>query len=125
MARPGLTFSYVAEMAIPARRFVKHGTTDGRVTLATDGAVPILGAAEQIPTKVNCTVDVIHTECAVVEAGGAVARSSPVTSDGTGRAIVAAPAAGVNMWSAGVALEAATAAGDLIRVLLVPSRIQG
>lgn len=125
MARPGLTFSYLAEVAIPARRLVKHGTADGRVTLATDGSVPILGAAEQIPTKINFAVDVIHTECAVVEAGGAVARSSPVSADATGRAIVAAPAAGVNMWAAGVALETATAAGDFIRVLIVPQRIQG
>jgi Uncharacterized conserved protein (DUF2190) len=125
MARPGLTFSYTAEMALPARRFVKHGAADGRVTLATDGAVPILGAAEQIPTKIGFTVDVIHTECAVIEAGAAVARSSVVSSDATGRAIVAAPAAGVNMWAAGVALEAATAAGDLIRILLAPQRIQG
>jgi Uncharacterized conserved protein (DUF2190) len=125
MARPGLTLSYLAAMAIPARRLVKHGAADGSVTLATDGSVAILGAAEQIPTKINFSVDVIHTECAVVEAGAAVARSSPVTADATGRAISAAPAAGVNMFTAGIALETASAAGDLIRVLLVPQRIQG
>ena len=125
MSRPGITFTYSADVALPPRRLVRHGVADNRVTLATDGAAPILGVTEQIPVALNGSVDVIHGEVAMVEAGGPVARSSPVTADGIGRAIVAAPAAGVNMWSGGIALEAATAAGDQFRMLVVPQRLQG
>jgi Uncharacterized conserved protein (DUF2190) len=125
MARPGLTLSYVAAVAIPARRLVKQGAADNQATLATDGSVPIIGVSEQIPTPINGTVDVIQTEVGMVEAGAAIPRSSPITADASGRAIVANPAAGVNMWSAGHTLETATAAGDLIRYAVVPNRIQG
>jgi len=52
-----------------------------------------------------------------VTAGAAVAINSEVSTDTTGRAIVAATTSRV----AGIALQAAAAAGDQIDVLLVPA----
>ena len=66
-------------------------------------------AAERI------TVDVMGT--AVIEAGAAISAGATVKSDASGRAITWATA-GARM---GVALEAATAAGQLIEVLLIPN----
>jgi hypothetical protein len=125
MAKTGLTLAYIAGVAMPARRLVKQGPADKFVVMAIDGGVPIIGVSEQIAVAAMAPVDVIHSEVAVVEAGAAIALSSPITADASGRAITAAPAAGVNMWIVGITLEAATAAGDFIRVLVKPERIQG
>lgn len=125
MAKPGLTLTYLASAATPARRLVKAGASERLVAAATDGSVPIIGVTEQIPAVAGGSVDVIHSDVAVIEAGAAIPLSSPVTADGTGRGIAAAPAVGVNMWIVGINLEAATAAGDFIRVLVKPERIQG
>jgi Uncharacterized conserved protein (DUF2190) len=127
MAVPLLTLTYRCPSAavVPARRFVRHGAADHEVQLAANDTVPILGVSEQVGGVAGQPVDVIHLGVAVVEAGGAVARSSLVTADATGRAVVSAPAAGVNAFVGGVALETATAAGDLIRVLIRNERIQG
>lgn len=59
-----------------------------------------------------------------VKLGGTVAAGDPITSDANGQGVVAAPAAGVNAYIVGVALEAGVS-GDLIDVLIAPGRIQG
>jgi hypothetical protein len=125
MAKPGLTRTYQATTALTARRLVRAGAVDKFVTLAIDGSVPIIGVTEQLPAVINGPIDVIQSDIAMVEAGAAVPLSSPLTADALGRGIVGAPAAGVNMWIVGITQEAATAAGDLIRVLVLPQRIQG
>jgi hypothetical protein len=51
-----------------------------------------------------------------VEASGAIAVNAQVTSDGAGRAATAA----AGQYVMGVAIEPATAAGDVIAVLIHP-----
>jgi hypothetical protein len=62
---------------------------------------------------------------AYIEAGAAIAAGAPVTSDAVGRCVTAAPAAGSNVRIVGFALESASAAGDIIRVMLGFGLMQG
>lgn len=108
-SRPVLTLTVTAAGAISANRFV---TAAGAQAAADANAIGVArtaaaGAGEKIP------VDVIGT--ASVEAGAAVTAGATVKADAQGRAIPWATS-GARI---GIALEAATAAGQLIEVLLV------
>jgi hypothetical protein len=46
-------------------------------------------------------------------------------SDASGRAITAAAGAATNVRTAGIAQESASAAGDVVRMLIVPGSFQG
>ncbi|HCY15612.1 MAG: DUF2190 domain-containing protein [Curvibacter sp. GWA2_64_110] len=102
--QPILTTTVLAAAALPARRFVTTG-----------GAVPAAGA--KVLGVANANYDqgeqagVGVLGILLVEAGAAVAVDDDVQTDATGRAIT--KAAGVY---AGRALDAAGAAGVLIRV---------
>lgn len=105
-----LTLSVVASGAITANRFVSAAgaqvVADGNAIGAARNAAAI---GERLP------VDVLGT--AVVEAGAAVAAGATVKSDASGRAITWVTS-GARL---GVALEAASGAGALIEVLLIPN----
>lgn len=100
------TISVLATAALTARRFA-----------TTAGAVPAAGVF--CPGVANDNFDIgeqaglVTHGIMVVEAGAAVAVDAAIQCDASGRAITLA--AGVNL---GRALDAATAAGDLIRVKL-------
>jgi hypothetical protein len=98
------TGSIAATTAIAKQRFVNYvggQATDGQAVLGVAGDDVVIG--EQTPVKTRGWI--------VVTAGAAVAVGANVQSDAQGRAITLA--AGQN---AGRALDAATAAGQLIRV---------
>lgn len=119
------TYRAVGAIA-PRRLIIASGTADG--VAQASGVVTglaFLGVSEGVGAPDGRPIDVIHSDIALVEAGAAVARSAYLTSDSQGRAVTAAPAAGVNGSVVGYALETAAAAGDLIRVFVLPSRIQG
>jgi hypothetical protein len=59
-----------------------------------------------------------------VTAGGTVTRGAPLTSDATGRAVVAAPAAGSNVRLIGFARQAAVV-GDVFEIVVSPGLMQG
>lgn len=109
-AIPLLTLPLLLTAAVTANRFVTPvgalaGADANTLGVArSDGAI-----AAQVP------VDVLGT--AVVEAGAAVAAGDTVKSDSTGRAITWATSGA----KVGLALQAATAAGQFIEVLLVPN----
>ena len=100
-----LTISILAAAALEKKRFVTHG-----------GVVPAAGA--WCPGVTNAKYDageqagVDAQGVILVEAGDAVAAGAEVQTDASGRAIT--KAAGVGL---GRALDVASAAGDLIRVL--------
>lgn len=100
-----LTTSVLAIAALSRLRFVGF---DGGVCAAGAKAVgvaeTIADAGEQAPVNTHGIL--------LVEAGGVIAAGAEVQSDATGRAIL--KAAGV---SNGFALDAATAAGDVIRIV--------
>ncbi len=119
--------TYLASGAIADRRIVKpHATIAGAVVLAA-AATDVLVGISVAPKGAadGDRIDVQHTGEALVEAGAAFAAGALLTSDGTGRAIISAPAAAANNRIVAMALEAAAAAGDLVRVIINPSSLQG
>lgn len=116
--------SYTAGGAIPAYRIVKLSAESTVVlaTAATDGLMGVNGAVAPASGE-RC--DVAKVGVSYIEAGAAIALDAPVTSDASGRAVTAAPAAGANVRVIGFADEAATAAGDLIKVTLSLGVMQG
>lgn len=125
MSNMQLAKNYVADVAISPFRLVKPGSADDRITVATSSTDFITGATMDIGPAVGERCDVQLAGVAYVEAGAAIPRGSSITSDAIGRAIVAAPAAGVNASVAGRALETATAAGDIIRYMQSIGQVQG
>lgn len=125
MANPILAVNYVAEAAIPINRLVKYGSGDRTAVPAAAATDFIYGVVNETPAAIGERVDVVRVGIAWVEAGAAIPRGSPITSDAVGRAVVAAPAAGVNNRIIGFADEAADAAGDVIRFVLEAGLMQG
>lgn len=125
MANPLLAVNYVADAAIPINRLVKFGAGDRNVALAVAATDAIIGAVNEVSVVLGERVDVVRVGIAWVECGAAVPRGSPITADAVGRAVVAAPAVGVNNRIIGFADESGLAAGDVIRFMIEPGSIQG
>lgn len=122
---PGLTKTFTAEAAVTRRRIVKFGATDGAVLLAaaaTDKLVGVSDMSADVPSGDRCEVRL--SGISEVEFGGAVTRGDPITSDGVGRAVSAAPAAGVNNRVIGFAMVSGVL-GDIGDVFLDLGVIQG
>ena len=122
-----LIVNFVADAAILNNRLVKFGTGDKNVAVAAAASDFLIGVVNEMPPGIaaNERVDVVRMGIAWVECGAAVPRGSPITSDAVGRAVVAAPAAGVNNRIIGFADESGTAAGDVIRFVIEPGLMQG
>jgi hypothetical protein len=120
-----LTKNFRAGATIARRIVVKHGADDTTVIPATSSTDLIIGVAEQVDCASGNPVDVILCGVADCVAGAAVARGARLTVDGSGRVITAAPAVGVNAQLIGIAMAAATAANDVIPVLLERAVMQG
>ncbi len=121
----GITKSYLADGAIPAYTLVKQNAADDHIVAAAAVSDLFIGVTMELAAASGERADVQMTGIAYIVAGAAVTRGSPVTSDASGRAVAAAPAAGVNNTVIGRALESASAVGDVIRVLLGIGSIQG
>ena len=117
--------SAVAGAAIPAYTLVKPGADDATVVPAVASTDAIIGAVQEVSPALGERVDVALVGIAYVTAGAAITRGALLTSDASGRVITAAPAAGVNARTVGIAVESAGAAGDVIRVLLSQGSVQG
>ena len=125
MHSPILTRSFEAGGAIAARRIIQIGTADGHVVQAdassdTTIAERPIGVSEELGAKSGARVDIHLAGIADDVTGGAVARGGSVKADAGGRAVATSAA---NDFIVGVVLAAATAAGDIIPVLLAPQRI--
>ena len=105
---PLLTVAVVATSAIAESRFV---TLAGAQAAADANTLGVARFAAALGEKVS--VDVIGT--AVVEAGAVIAAGATLKSDASGRAITWA-ASGAKV---ALALDAATASGQMIEVLLI------
>lgn len=116
--------TYIAAAAITKRRIVRHAAADNQVQLGSAATDLLIGVTTEIDVAINEPVDVIREGLADVEYGGAVGRGQPLTSDATGRAVVAAPAAGSNVRLIGFA-EVSGVLGDIGTVFVAPSVMQG
>lgn len=108
-----LALSIAASAALVAERFVTVG-----------GAYPSAGGNTVGVTQTDAAsgdlvaVDVVGT--AIVEASAAIAKNAYVQADATGQAVTQSTGIAV-----GVALEAASAAGERIEVLLISNAPAG
>jgi hypothetical protein len=108
--RPVQTLTVIAAGALPANRFVTFG---GALPSANGNA---FGVANSQAVNAGDKVPVITLGTALVTAGGAITAGSVVATDANGQAVTWSTGAKV-----GIALDAATASGQLIEVLLLPN----
>ncbi|HPU16912.1 MAG TPA: DUF2190 family protein [Polymorphobacter sp.] len=116
--------SYIAGAAVTRRRIVKWGAADGQILLGAAVGDFLMGVSSGTDAAINEPTDVVQGGIADVEYGGVVTRGAPLTSDATGRAVVAAPAAGVNNRIVGFA-EVSGVLGDIGAVRLAIGFMQG
>lgn len=116
--------TYTAGGAISPYRIVKPGANDGEVVQAAAAADALMGVTGSIGPASGERVDVVKTGIAAIEFGGTVTRGGPVTSDASGKAVAAAPAAGSNVRIIGFA-EVSAVSGDIADVSLALGTMQG
>jgi len=124
MSTQTLYKNYIAAADIAAYRIVKFAA-EGSVTAAAAATDALVGITSELPVTAGERCDVARAGMACVEAGAAFAVGVLLTSDAQGRAVAAAPAAGANARVIGMADEAASAAGDVVWLLLSPGSVQG
>jgi hypothetical protein len=108
------TLSVEAGSAVDVYRFVVQAA-DGQYDYPSAQGLINGIAAETIATVGDALAMVIpNGAIAKIEAGAAVAINAKVASDATGRAITAVSGAG--NYRGGIALDAASAAGEIIRI---------
>jgi hypothetical protein len=117
--------TYVASGACTHRRLAKATATDGVVAQASGPTDAIIGVFD-FPNGAadGERVDVVLFGIADVEFGGTVAPGVNITADASGKAVAAAPAAGVNNKTAGRTLYN-QASGDFGRAFVNPGDVQG
>jgi hypothetical protein len=120
----GLIKNFGAGGAIPARRFVKFGGDDDTVILATAPSDAIIGVSLDLDAVQGDRVDVALDGVAEVTIGGSTTRGDLLTADAQGRAVTAAPAAGVNVRTGGVATSS-NVLGDFGAALVRQNSMQG
>lgn len=120
-----LAKNFTATGAVTARRFIKFGANDGEVQQAAAASDALIGVCGELPAAIGERCDVSMAGIEYVEAGAAFTRGAQLMSDASGRAITAAAAAGTNVRTGGIAQESASAAGDVVRMLIVPGSFQG
>ena len=124
MSNPLFIKNVLAGAVISPFRILKFSAADTVImgAAATDN---LMGVSNEVGAASGERQDMILEGIAFVEASAAFALGAPITSDATGRAVTAAPGAGVNNRIIGFAYEAAAATGDVVRVFLTPSFMQG
>jgi hypothetical protein len=116
--------NFKAETAVPRHRICKFGASDTAVVLATAAADLSFGVSAEIDAAIGEPCDVAIMGLVPVTYGGVVARGNLLTSDALGRAVAAAPGAGVSVEVIGRAMIAGVL-GDIGSVNLSPSRVRG
>lgn len=121
---PILTKAFTAGATINPYRIVKFDSADATVIQASAATDAVLGVANVLGAQSGDRVDVCLIGIADCEFGGAVIRGAFLTSDANGKAVAAAPGAGVNARIVGVALVSGVS-GDIGTVLINPNQVQG
>jgi hypothetical protein len=124
MRVPSSIINYIAGTALAKYRIVCFGASDGTVVQAAAATDMIIGVTEGFAYAVGERPDIVRSGLAEVEYGAAVTRGQPLTSDALGRAVPAAPAAGVNNRLIGYA-EVSGVLGDIGSVFVGAELIQG
>lgn len=120
----GLIKGFKAGAAIAAHRFVKFGADDNTVVQAAAATDAIIGVSSELAVTAGQPVDVHMSHLADVTYGGNVGRGALLTSDADGKAVAAAPGAGVNHRTGGLATRDGVA-NDVGTALVSPGQVQG
>lgn len=122
---PGMSKTMLAGAAVIKARIVKFGADEDHVVQSTAVSETLIGVADTVgAANAEENIDVHFAGIATVEYGGTVAAGNKLTTDASGRAVAAAPAAGTNNGIIGIALVAGVV-GDWGAVLLAQSTLQG
>jgi len=125
MNNPGLIKNLIAAAVIAAYRIVKFGADDAHVAQGAAATDALIGVTGQLgAAAAEDRIDITLSGTVYVEYGGAVTRGDPLTSDAVGRAVTAAPAAGVNNRTIGFAMSSGVL-GDIGSVDISKNQIQG
>lgn len=125
MHDPIKTKTFKPGAAISGYRIVKFDSDDDTVIQGAAATDLLMGVANSLgAAATEDRVDVHVAGIAEVEYGGVVTRGNELTSDGDGKAVAAAPAAGVNNRIIGIAMKSGVS-GDIGSVLIAPSMKQG
>lgn len=111
--------------AVAQYTIAKPGADDDTFSTAAAATDDLVGVFQFSTANAGDPVRLMLTGVSRVVAGGAVTRGDRITSDAQGRGVSAAPAAGSNSSVVGIAMASASAAGEIIPVLLGPGQIQG
>lgn len=124
MSNPIFTKSYTAEATIAPFRIVANGAADGGIIQAASATALMFGVTGELGADDTECLDVHQGGQPAVEYGGVVTRGAPLTSDSIGRAVVAAPATGVNNRIIGFA-SVAGVSGDIVEFNISIHTMQG
>lgn len=97
--------SYAGQGAIGGFSVIAIGTADNTVTLATGPTSKIIGTSDALDHVDGEQVDLEMRPMGEVKLGAAVTRGDRLTSNASGLAVTAAPAAGVNAQTFGIAAK--------------------
>lgn len=124
MRNEGLQKTLIAGAAVNKNRIIKFGGADTTAVQAAASTDLLIGVSDNLGASSGEPFDVIVDGIALVQYGGNVTRGQKLTSDADGRAIAAAPAAGVNAQIIGIAMVSGVS-GDIGSVLIAPGAVQG
>lgn len=124
MRNEGLQKTLIAGAAVAKNRIVKFGAADTAAIQAAASTDLLIGVSDNLGASSGEPFDVIVDGIALVEYGGNVTRGQKLTADADGKAIAAAPAAGVNAQIIGIAMLSGVS-GDIGSVRIAPSTLQG
>jgi hypothetical protein len=116
--------SFTAQAAIGAFLICKLGTADSTLVLAASSTDLLIGTSDSLDKVTGELVDLDVRPIAEVKLGAAVTRGAQLTSNAAGKAVTAAPGAGVNASVIGRALKSG-AAEDVIPYLRANGTVQG
>lgn len=124
MNSPTLTKSFLAGAAITKYRIVKPHSADYAAVQAAAVTDLSFGICAELDIASGERGDIHLSGVAPVEYGGTVTRGDKLTSDANGKAVTAAPAAGVNNQIIGIAMVSGSS-GDIGAALISPCVMQG
>lgn len=123
MSPLGLVKTFIAETLVNKRRIVAFGANDGQVKQAVSDA-DTFGVSGVRGAEIGQGLDVYLSGVHSLECGAPVVTGQFLAADVDGRAIPAAPAAGVQMLVIGRALQSG-GVGAQCDVLIQPQQITG
>lgn len=118
-------YNVLAGAAVTKFRIVKYGSNDNEFIQGAAATDKVCGVADAIGAEAaGDPLDVVRSGLARVEYGGTITRGDMLVSDANGKAVAAAPSAGTNNRSIGIA-EISGVSGDIGIVDVRPQQIQG